>query len=456
MRGLSVWSTTVLAAIPSSSARRRGPIPIRWASMVMLAAGITACGDSDIPTDSGDGPETKLASRKVLWVNSTADVVDASPGDGVCRTAGGVCTLRAAIEESNALPGKNVIRVPAGTYQLAIPPKPAEDQGGSSIEITGPLLLMGAGMAKTIIDGSLLREQGDPSAVSQNIKVVGTAGNVTITKLTVENGGNRSGIRCPGGNLSIDAGATVVLRKVAVLGGANFCEAGGIINDGTLTLDQSIVSHNIGDAVGGIQNRGTLKIERTTISYNFGSDAVGAIASDGPLTVTNSTLSGNHSSYGPSAIVNSGAAVLNNVTITNNLGGTFPGFMPVLWTTEGTGAVTEVSNTIIAGNADFTCSGRLTSHGYNLLGDTNASEFAGPCTVVGDQTGNLVGLAPALGPLQSNGGPTPTHALLAESPAHDAGNPATPGSLPSACGTSDQRLFPRGATRCDIGAVEMQ
>ena len=39
-----------------------------------------------------------------LVVNSTGDAVDKTPGDGICLTSGGVCTLRAAIEESNFRP----------------------------------------------------------------------------------------------------------------------------------------------------------------------------------------------------------------------------------------------------------------------------------------------------------------------------------------------------------------
>ena len=45
------------------------------------------------------------AAGVTLTVNSTADGVDASPGNGVCATAGGQCTLRAAIQEANSLAG---------------------------------------------------------------------------------------------------------------------------------------------------------------------------------------------------------------------------------------------------------------------------------------------------------------------------------------------------------------
>jgi hypothetical protein len=59
--------------------------------------------------------------------------------------------------------------------------------------------------------------------------------------------------------------------------------------------------------------------------------------------------------------------------------------------------------------------------------------------------------------LAHNGGPTPTHALRKGSAAVDAGNPAAPGSGPTACESTDQRgtKRPQGP-RCDIGAFERE
>ncbi|MCL4267295.1 MAG: hypothetical protein KJ069_29225 [Anaerolineae bacterium] len=47
--------------------------------------------------------------QTVFIVNSSGDQSDSNPGDGQCQTAVGSCTLRAAIEESNALPGTDTI-----------------------------------------------------------------------------------------------------------------------------------------------------------------------------------------------------------------------------------------------------------------------------------------------------------------------------------------------------------
>ena len=68
------------------------------------------------------------------------------------------------------------------------------------------------------------------------------------------------------------------------------------------------------------------------------------------------------------------------------------------------------------------------------------------CTITGDLTGNITGQDPLLGPLQNNGGPTETHALLPDSPAIDAG-------ADTACPAADQRGVARPlGSACDIGA----
>ena len=54
---------------------------------------------------------TPPAFAASLTVNSIADAADATPGDGICETAtgNGICTLRAAIQEANALAGTDTI-----------------------------------------------------------------------------------------------------------------------------------------------------------------------------------------------------------------------------------------------------------------------------------------------------------------------------------------------------------
>ena len=49
-------------------------------------------------------------------VNTTADTMDANPGDGIAADADGNTSLRAAVMEANSLAGDDTINLPAGTY----------------------------------------------------------------------------------------------------------------------------------------------------------------------------------------------------------------------------------------------------------------------------------------------------------------------------------------------------
>ena len=97
-------------------------------------------------------------------------------------------------------------------------------------------------------------------------------------------------------------------------------------------------------------------------------------------------------------------------------------------------------NTLLATNAPGSnCSGTISDAGHNL-----SSDASGAFT----NTGSLNNTDPKLGPLANNGGPTLTMALLAGSPAIDAGDSA-------AAPATDQRGFPRPAgLAADIGAFE--
>jgi CSLREA domain-containing protein len=95
------------------------------------------------------------ASTLVLTVNTTADIVDASPGDGVCQTVTpGQCTLRAAIQEAVAsINAPNVITAAEILFSIpnTDPGRVTGTHTGSGlayeyyrIEITQPLPAIGA------------------------------------------------------------------------------------------------------------------------------------------------------------------------------------------------------------------------------------------------------------------------------------------------------------------------
>ena len=63
----------------------------------------------------------RAAAALPIAVNDTTDRPDRSIGNGVCATAAGTCTLRAAIQEANALLGQDTITLPPGTFELENP-----------------------------------------------------------------------------------------------------------------------------------------------------------------------------------------------------------------------------------------------------------------------------------------------------------------------------------------------
>ena len=110
-----------------------------------------------------------------------------------------------------------------------------------------------------------------------------------------------------------------------------------------------------------------------------------------------------------------------------------------------------LQNSIVANNAGGNCHGSIASVGYNLSSDHSCG-FEG--------VGDLNNTDPNLGPLQNNGGPTETMALLPGSPAIDSGNPTGCKDSSGNLLTTDQRGMPRrpekGSGGCDRGAYELQ
>ena len=176
-----------------------------------------------------------------------------------------------------------------------------------------------------------------------------------------------------------------------------------------------------------------------------------------------STISGNTATELGGGFYNYfGVSLIRHSTITNNTASIGGG--GGVASDAGSNICTEVHSTIIAGNngsdVDFVAGAvnSFQSSGYNLIGQGNAvSEFVEP----GDQTGVS---DPMLDPLANNGGPTRTHAVLAGSPAIDAGDPAAVAGL-GTVPTNDQRDVPftrvfdgnsNSVARIDIGAYELQ
>ncbi|MDB6109232.1 MAG: hypothetical protein JWR69_982, partial [Pedosphaera sp.] len=252
-------------------------------------------------------------------------------------------------------------------------------------------------------------------------------GNLTMTNTTIADNTSEEG-----GGLYL-GGGTNLFSNCTIRGNASYqYGGGGLKNLGQLTLLNCTVSGNScpyvisADGGGGIENLNLLTMLNCTVSGNSCSAPHGG-------GILNTTVNwDNHTFPGASIQLTSCTIVSNTATGTANTGGL----------ENINGGSVHAQTTLFAGNDVNDISGVLTSQGYNLIQNPGSS------TMAGDLTGNLYGLDPLLGPLQSNGGPTFTHALLTNSPAIDAGPTNAPAGF-------DQRGMsrPQGLA-LDIGAFE--
>lgn len=383
-------------------------------------------------------------------VTNPADAHDLLPGNGTCSSGNSGCTLRAAIEETNALASADVINVPAGVYLLSLGP----------LEVSDDLRILGTYPAS--VDGQLSSTVFIVHAPRARI-------HVEFHRLDIRNGNTFAG---SGGGIWNDE--LLLLNKCSIYYNRAGTGGGGIHNNSTGVLSivrSSIFSngHIVDESAepqrgGGLQNSGIVYVDMSTFSTNAAARGGGIFQGSGSyMIVRNSTVSTNTGTIDTGGILNGGTLYLNNVTVAFNAGLTDP-FHEFDEDAAGgiSGGDIHMANTIVARNeygpgpvgfgVNMDCTGTIDSAGYNLVEDTSA------CTLEGDLTGNILGEDPNLGILQLNGGDTKNHALPADSPAVNAGSPASPDGLSNHCEPADQRYRIRGVGpgvgRCDIGAYE--
>ena len=351
------------------------------------------------------------ALRAAVFIpNKTADT-----NDGVCDSD---CSLREAITAANQNPGQHVILLHAGTYTLT-----ASGPATGNLQILGDVVLMGDGAGSTLIDGGGL----------DGIFYVSSNATVQIQDVTLRNG------RSPGAGGAIHNQGDLTLLRTVLTGNSSVAGSAGPGRGGAIVSDGANPSLTIADS---------------TIANNTAQSAGGGILAGGDVSLTNVTVAGNRSTSGLGGglyLFASARAVVSNATIAGNSalkgGGLF------VENTAFIGVAPKVTSSILAGNtasSEPDCSASLDSS-YDLIG--NGAGCFGPAGSHNKAGTAASPLDPRLGELAANGGPTPTLALLAGSPAVNAGNPAPAGSGAEACSPTDQRGVRRNAT-CDIGAFE--
>ncbi len=310
------------------------------------------------------------------------DTTKDGPNDGECAND---CTLREAVALSG--PTQPVL-LRAGVYKLT----------------QGPLVIT---TSNTTIYGAGLGSQQSSGA-----------------RTTIIDGNNASRV------VQVPPEVSVVFAGVTLTGGRAATGAGAFVGSGgSLFLYNSIVRENVATSRGGgVQAAGTLYLTQSTVSENRAA-AGGGIAVDpgGFLYAPASTVSDNTGG----AIATAGTYQLFSTTISGGLVGE-PG---------SSGGANLVNNTILTGPGPA-CSGTIaatphTSWTGNLASDSSCG-FA--------PAEGTAGQDPRLGPLRNNRGATDTRALLAGSPAIDAGDP-------NFCIGTDQRGA-AALNNCDKGAFE--
>jgi hypothetical protein len=336
----------------------------------------------------------------------------------------------------------------------------AAAQGGDTIQFAPGLT------------GGTIGLTGGQLELINNVSILGPAGGVTIDAA----GASRV--------FQVDAGVTASLSGLTITDGSVAGNGAGILNYATLALTNCDISANncsqngggIFNAVGGtctltnctlesdsapsggaISNAGTLSL--AGVSTQLNAAAVGlAVDNGGTLTATGSTVQDSiaNEAGGTAALANctvsggnadgidarGGSVRLTNCTVSGSSVGI-----------SNIGATVTLANTLVAGNS-IDVRGAVTAN-YSLIGNSAGTTFlTGSGNNVLNQDPRLALALPF-----SYGGPTLTYALLAGSPAIDAGSVALATDANGNPLATDQRggIFQRvSGAGVDIGAFEYQ
>jgi len=383
---------------------------------------------------------------------------------------------------------------------IAFSTSPGRNEGRSflrvelaGVTVTGGEAEWGGGISADSAELSIFE-----SAVEQNLGsgIDAFDANLLVSESILE--GNSS--EYSGGGIRADFFNNVTIEESTIQGNHSSQGGGGVatwLSD--VTIRDSVVTENSANFTGGLSigDTGSFLVERTTISNNSSQEGTGGFeVSEASGLISSSTVAGNESDSGTGGIHfgYSSGATINNTTISGNTGLEAGGVgigaddfdsnsvsfsnSTIVDNSANRGAgiagtgwlpLVDVRNSILAmnnaslGGPDCIVESLegvpIFSGGHNILGDSSECSFE---SSTGDQVGTADSpIDPRIGPLADNGGATKTHALLAGSPAIDAGSPDAPGSTEGACEPVDQRGGQRpldgdgdGVAICDIGAFE--
>ncbi|HEY4423043.1 MAG TPA: tandem-95 repeat protein [Pyrinomonadaceae bacterium] len=396
-----------------------------------------------ITSDNPD-PSTPGQSVTVQWTTTVNSPGAGTPTGNVTVTVSGgaeTCSAPVATGQCSLVLNATGLRTITATYAGDTNFNTSSDTedhtvcGSSLVTTTAD---SGAGSLRQTIanacDGATINfDSAGVFATPQTITL--TSGEILVDKNLTINGGI-SQVTISGGTsraFHIASGKTVGIVRLTISGSHPVSVDGGaILNDGALTIVSSTLSGNISDIDGG---------------------AISTTASSTSLTLINTTISGNSAAgSGGGVRVLGGTMTSINSTITNNVADSDSNNAGDGGGIRAQAGATVLKNTIVSGNLNEN----------NPLADT-ADDTTG--TIDPSSSNNLIGGNALLGPLANNGGVTQTHALLAGSPAIEAGSnanlPADTFDLDGDLNTAetlpvDQRgtNFPRVADSADPDTIQ--
>jgi hypothetical protein len=304
----------------------------------------------------------------------------------------GAGSLRQAVLDANANPGLDTISFAGGLNGTIV-------LTSGQLSITDGLTINGPG-------ANVLAVSGNSSS-----RVFSNTSSATILGLAIENGQVDSSVGAGGGILNTGSMTlqNCVITHNSVTTGGPVAQGGGVMNTGTLTVFGCTIDNNSANDGGGLNNVSVLNITDSTIDENITTNSGAGIWNTGTTSMLSVTVASNFSFIGASGVFSMGGSVsYQDSAFSHNIGGNI-GF---------SGAT-------------------VVSHGHNISDDGTGNFSVA--------AGDLPNTDPLLGPLADNGGPTGTNALLFGSPAINAGDATAP--------AKDQRGVSRvGAA--DIGAYE--
>ena len=357
---------------------------------------------------------TTVASADTFEVETGIDLPDTVPGDGFCFAQVGMfglCTLRAAVEESNALSGPDTIVLDEGIFTL-------EETGGRLV-IEEDLTITGAGVWLSVIT----TDQG-----SFRIFDVESGADLSISHMALR--GARVTSVSPGGSwgaaLKSLAGSIVLVNHVWFDQNSASGGCGALGTRGRVTITNSAFSHN-------------------TVPSNEGGGAL-CLGSGAEVSVINSTFYDNSAAGGGaiSAVNVDSVLTLISSTLVDNIDTSSLGESPSIHL--GLGSLLHLDKNLIRPSRCYYWDmNAVTSFGGNAVGPGNGCVLPASADQV-----NLTWQEFDLGSFGNYGGPIPTMLPGIDSLAVDP----PPTSVP-VCNGADARGEPRVGF-CDVGAAERQ